>query len=384
MPVHPLSPSIRFRRILFAIIVGIMLLAGLNPRDFLFQNEVSRATPPPGLVFGAHGIAFTEPFVSEADRATLSLDGFTTEIALELSGDTPSGFGFIAVFHNGNDSSQWILGQWRHHLVLLNGDDYSHERRLPRISADVSNFGSEPFLLTLTSDFRGSKLYLNGELFNARSDFEQTLPIHGRLVLGNSIYGKQPWTGAIRNVAFHRKALPPGIIARRASQWLNSHQMGPDREDWTPGGDIAALLPSPWLLYAMDGEDPNREPELNGTGHDLFFPPLTTFLERIFLSRDLDESIFDTLTSRDAVLNYFGFIPFGWVLAGLLTRRRYWPGVFIVLVVTMSGCLLSLGIEFVQTWMPPRNSSLVDLLLNTAGTSVGAGLGLLAAWIRRD
>lgn len=361
-----------------------MLLAGLNPRDFLFQNGVSRATPPPGLVFGAHGLAFTEPFVSEADIAVLSLDGFTTEIALELSGETPSEFGFVALFHNGDDASQWILGQWRHHLILLNGDDYSHERRLPRISVDVSDQAAEPFLLTITSDFRGSKLYLNGELFNVRSDFEQTLPTRGRLVLGNSVYGKQPWTGTIRNVAFHRRALPPGIIGRRASQWLSTQQMGPDLKDWTPGGDIAELLPRPWLLYTMDGEDPDREPELTGTGLDLFFPPLTTFLDRIVLSRDLDDSILETLTSRDAVLNYLGFIPFGWVLAGLLVRRRNGSGLFIVLLVTAAGCLLSLGIELIQTWMPPRSSSLVDLLLNTAGSSVGAGLGLVVAWFRRD
>lgn len=383
MPSLLQDPPTRFRPILLAIVVGIMLLAGLNPRDFLFQNGVSRSTPPPGLVFGEHGIAFTEPFVSEADLAAISLDGFTTEIALELATETPSGFGFIAVFHNGDDTSQWILGQWRHHLILLNGDDYSHERRLPRISADVSDQGSKPLLLTLTSDFRGSKLYLNGERMNARSDFEQTLPIHGRLVLGNSVYGKQPWTGTIRNLAFHRQALDPAVVARRASQWLDGRQTGPDMADWQPGGNIPALPPTPWLLYTMEGLDPDKEPEFTGTGHDLSFPPLTTFLERIFLSRDLDESLLDTLTSRDALLNYFGFIPFGWVLAGLLARKRHRSGIFIILAVTALGCSLSLGIEFVQTWMPPRSSSLVDLLLNTAGSSVGAGLGLLAAWFRR-
>ena len=173
-------------------------------------------------------------------------------------------------------------------------------------------------------------------------------------------------------------------MARRASQWLTSRQTAPDLEDWSPGGNIAGLLPTPWLLYTMDGEDPDRESEFTGTGHDLFFPPLTTYLDRIFLSRDLDDSIFETLTSRDAVLNYFGFIPFGWVLAGLFVFRRHWSGIFIVLVVTAAGCVLSLGIEFVQTWMPPRSSSLLDFLLNTAGSSVGAGLGLLTAWFRRN
>lgn len=381
---HPQGRSNRIRLYLFAIVVATMLLAGLNPRDILFQNEVSRATPSPGLVFGKHGLAFTEPFVSEQDIAAVSLDGFTTEIALELSDETPTGFGFIALFHNGNDASQWILGQWRHHLILLNGDDYSHERRLPRISFEVTDLGSVPFLMTITSDHLGSKLYLNGELINVRSDFEQTLPMNGRLVLGNSVYGKQPWTGTIRNIAFHRTALAPGTVARRASRWIDDRKSGPDLENGVPKGGVSDRLPLPWLLYTMDGENPDREPEFNGTGHDLLFPPLTTFLDRIFLSRDLEESVFETLTTRDALLNYFGFIPFGWLLAGLLVRRHNWSGAVIVLAVTIAGCMLSLGIEFIQTWMPPRNSSLVDLLLNTAGASIGAGLGLLTAWVRRD
>jgi hypothetical protein len=384
MPVHTPRLSTRFRRILLATVVGIMLLAGLNPRDFLFRNGASRTAPPPGLEFAQPGIAFTEPFVTEADAAEIALFGFTTEIALELPTKTPSGFGFLAVFHNGDDASQWILGQWRHHLILLNGDDYSHERRWPRISVDVSEMGSRPFVLTITSDSRGSKLYLDGERINARSDFEQTLPTGGRLVLGNSVFGKQPWAGTIRRLAFHRTALNPAVVARRAGQWLERNGARPDRDNGQPEEEFPIETPAPWLLYAMAGAAPHREPELNGTGHDLAFPPLTTFLDRIFLSRDLDGSLLETLTSRDAILNYLGFIPFGWILAGSLARNRRRSGIFIVLAVTVMGCGLSLGIEFIQTWMPPRSSSLVDLLLNTAGSCLGAGLGLMTSRAGRN
>jgi glycopeptide antibiotics resistance protein len=42
------------------------------------------------------------------------------------------------------------------------------------------------------------------------------------------------------------------------------------------------------------------------------------------------------------------------------------------LMTVVFGLLLSLTIEIIQSWMPTRYSSILDLVLNTSGTLAGA------------
>ena len=140
--------SARTHAVIFGVILVIMLVAGLDPKGYPSQNEVSRSSGPPGLVFGGYGVAYTRPFVSKHDADTIAQHGMTTEIAVELV-DSTDRFGAIAIFHNGDDDSQWFLGQWRDYIVLMNGDDYSYERRWPRIVADTSKVATNRFLITI-------------------------------------------------------------------------------------------------------------------------------------------------------------------------------------------------------------------------------------------
>ncbi|MEQ9463443.1 MAG: VanZ family protein [Haliea sp.] len=75
----------------------------------------------------------------------------------------------------------------------------------------------------------------------------------------------------------------------------------------------------------------------------------------------------------DFILNLIVYLPFGLLamlcLPGGLVRR--------LLLATASGVLLSTVLEFGQTYLPNRVSSLADLLLNSAGSLLGAlGAGL--------
>ena len=75
----------------------------------------------------------------------------------------------------------------------------------------------------------------------------------------------------------------------------------------------------------------------------------------------------------DFILNLIVYLPFGLLamlcLPGGFARR--------LLLATASGALLAAGLEFGQTYLPNRVSSLADLLLNSAGTLLGAlGAGL--------
>ena len=77
---------------------------------------------------------------------------------------------------------------------------------------------------------------------------------------------------------------------------------------------------------------------------------------------------------RDALLNLLLYIPLG-VCACMVFRRRMQPAPAAALAVLV-GFLLSSAIEIAQAYEATRDSSLMDITTNTAGSAVGA---LLAA-----
>lgn len=77
----------------------------------------------------------------------------------------------------------------------------------------------------------------------------------------------------------------------------------------------------------------------------------------------------------DLAGNVIVFVPLGLALAlalrGRPTERR-------LLLATLGGAGLSLAIEIIQLAIPTRVTALGDWLLNTAGTALGAMVGILS------
>lgn len=67
--------------------------------------------------------------------------------------------------------------------------------------------------------------------------------------------------------------------------------------------------------------------------------------------------------------NVLLFVPMGLLFTLLLGAWRWWVAVAI-------GVAATLGIEFVQLFLPARFSDARDLLANTLGTLVGVGVGV--------
>lgn len=78
-------------------------------------------------------------------------------------------------------------------------------------------------------------------------------------------------------------------------------------------------------------------------------------------------------TVFDLVVNIFAYVPLGFLLT--LTLRRLpggrWSAAIVALVL---GSLLSFCMESLQTYLPSRVASNIDLACNTGGTAVGAAL----------
>ena len=343
--------------VVVALYVGGILFAGLNVQGWESRNDVEWATQGTGLEFGEHGLAYTDTFTTQ-DPDSQTGQGFTIEMALRPSEEADRGFRFIAVVHDGDDSLQLLIAQWRQTLIVMNGDDYDHRRRTPRLTADVSNGGTRPRFLVVKSDARGSAVYLDGESVASRADLTLRLPTDsgpGRLVLGNSVYGRNPWSGNISGFALHRAALD--------ERTLKNHL-----ESWRLGNGFAdESYAAAYIAYPFSERTGRIAVDRSSRGVDLHFPHEQTFIEpKLF-----DSSINAASDRRDIGLNLFGFIPLGFLMVALLADGTQ-PNRRSTLVTALAiGFALSASIELVQAWIPSRSSSLLDLLLNVAGTGVG-------------
>ena len=92
-------------------------------------------------------------------------------------------------------------------------------------------------------------------------------------------------------------------------------------------------------------------------------------------------------TGFDVAANLLGYGPLGFLLA--LSALRTSPRLPAVLLATLGGGLLSLVMESLQTYLPMRVASNVDLLLNLVGAWLGALMafalekaGAIARWSR--
>ena len=92
-------------------------------------------------------------------------------------------------------------------------------------------------------------------------------------------------------------------------------------------------------------------------------------------------------TGFDVAINVLGYAPFGFLLA--VSALRTGRSRHAVLVAALAGGILSLVMETLQSYLPSRVASNVDLLLNAEGALAGAALakllerfGALARWSR--
>jgi VanZ family protein len=95
-------------------------------------------------------------------------------------------------------------------------------------------------------------------------------------------------------------------------------------------------------------------------------------------------------TGFDFAINVVGYVPFGFLCALVVLRTRPGAGVWrAVLRASAAGAAIAFAMETLQSYLPARIPSNVDLGLNTAGAIVGAVLaagleriGAVAHWSR--
>lgn len=84
---------------------------------------------------------------------------------------------------------------------------------------------------------------------------------------------------------------------------------------------------------------------------------------------------------EDVLLNILLFVPFGFALGAKLRRRgkAWWSA---LAWAWLSGAIVSYTIEFLQLYIPPRDSGWEDVVTNSTGSLVGCAMAiLLASWV---
>ena len=361
----------KYSPLIFYSILIITLFFGLNPKGFYFKNNVRWSPDSPGLSFGNFGIAHTDPFIeSIGGNPALSI-----EIVIRPNAGDEKSFTHILTLHNGDDDSQLMLGQWLSYIIFMKGNDYENRKRGERIAANTADAGSDEIFVTLTSGIDGTSVYLNGQLVKTQKDLILEVPqgdSKSRMIIGNSIYGKHSWEGSIRGLALYRSV-------------LSDHQAALHYGEWRKDGNFRfAEKEKPWVLYIFDEKTGIKAID-HGTGkNDLTIPQRMTVFKMIFLESSIEKLRINSGLVSDFIINLFGFMPFGFFFSALLFRRRGKFPIYFILITVGAGFLLSLFIEVAQAWLPSRNSSIFDLILNTAGALLGAILfGFMGSGIKK-
>jgi len=100
-------------------------------------------------------------------------------------------------------------------------------------------------------------------------------------------------------------------------------------------------------------------------------PEKFTPFKRVILTSPWEDFKLDRSYLKDVVINFFGFIPFGFFFLALLWNPIKLKKFRMSILVILSGGGLSLIIELIQSNFPTRSSSFTDLIFNTLGTVVG-------------
>ena len=345
-------------KLIFYSILVVTLFFGLNPRGFYFKNNVRWSTDSPGLSFSNFGIAHTDPFI----ESITGDPALTIEIVIRPDADSRKDFRHILTLHNGSDDSQLMLGQWRNSIVFMKGNDYENKKRSKKLWAKTTEAGTDEIFVTLTSGIGGTSVYLNGQPEKTQKELILEVPQgdKSRLIIGNSIYGKHAWEGSIRGLALYRSALSAHRVALHYGEWRKDGNFG------------FAEKEKPWVLYTFDEKTGIKAID-HGTGkNDLTIPQRMTVFKMTFLESSLEKLRINSGFVGDFIINLFGFMPFGFIFSALLFKLRGKFPTYFILIACGTGFLLSLFIEVVQTWLPTRDSSAIDLILNTTGALFGS------------
>lgn len=334
--------------------LGIILTAGLWPFH-VPANEVHWLRDRDGLEFRRQGSAVS---LGAIQARSLTNAAATLEIWLE-PGHTEARGTILAFDDSAHPGEPLSLHQVRDALVIRrNNVDPQGIPRTAFFIVDGVLRQNTPVFVTVCLDSQGTSAYVNGA-FAKESPLSRTWnDLTGRVVLANSPFSNDSWSGTIRGLAIHQRELTASEIAAHYASWTAKEK------------GIVSAEKSADALYLFDERGGavvhNRLDPADLTA--LAIPAHYFILHPPFLRSPWRRYHTNWRYWQDVAVNIAGFVPFGLCVCVYLslTRVRH-PGAITVIL----GLLVSLGIEVLQTFLPTRFSDATDVITNTLGTAIG-------------
>ena len=348
-----------------------MTFFGLRPKGYDPENKIIYNEDNNSLMFGAASSAYADKGVF-SEKQMPETEELSIEAVLTSEHTDYPQFMCIVLAYAENSDDQLLIGQWNDLLVIMNGDDYSNKQRRPKIYARLNN--ADKVHIIISSDGAGTSAYINGDLVVFNEEFRLQLPSEAgktRLILGNSILNQNQWFGELYALAFYHDAFD----GESAKKHFTS---------WNSGGRIINFKEKePYFIFNLDHFDENVVTDNTDRNAQIILPDKRPMHKTEVLSFPGGIDSADRQLHSDILINFAGFIPFGFCLFALLASAAKKSSYGQLIITILLGFLLSLLFELIQVQMPSRNSSLLDLLLNTAGTTAGAVTGwiIMKKWI---
>jgi VanZ like family/Concanavalin A-like lectin/glucanases superfamily len=345
---------VRTLAVLCAGILCVILSAGLWP-FCAPKNDVEWLKSDDGLAFGRHGSVASSGAIRGGDLTNAS---GTLEIWLEAarSSSNTTILSFDGSAHPGEPFSLHQMGD---SLVIRrnNVDSQGVSRTALFFVERIFHKNKQPVFVTVTLNSRGASVYQNGiltEVFPLSGTWND---LTGRIVLANSPTANNSWPGKIFGLAIYRQELTASQIAADYASWMKRRKSG-----LAAGGGAVAV-------YLFDEHDGTVAHNSLDPATDLTIPTRYFILHPGFMLAPWSEYRPDWGYWKDIGVNIAGFVPFGFCVFAYLSSMRVIrrPGATTVLL----GFFASFTIEFLQAFLPTRNSGTTDLITNTLGTAIG-------------
>jgi len=367
------SPFSKHLVILLIVTLVGLLFAGLRPFDFFPKNEVHWLQGENGLRFKGYGqVHGTHPLaLYSAPAGEASLAVFTIELWVASREVSQAKLIDILSLYHSRHEKPFAIEIWRGGLVLESvvPDQHGH-RSLQHLRVGSIFAGGVRRFITVTTGGDGTAIYVDGSL-EVRNP---TLRIaresaSGILLLGQTARGGQVWNGDILGLAVYPGVLTANEIASHYAVWTVGRL--PELLDRNPDA----------IIYPFNEKRGTLVHCVGSARNDLVIPPRFHPLDPVILERPS----YRTLTNvSDVALNILGFIPLGGLLVIYWRNVRGWSNRKAAAAAVLTGFLLSLAIELLQVFLPSRDSSLLDLIDNTLGSGIGAGLAVSAyPWLQK-
>lgn len=332
-------------------------MAGLRPFKFHMSNRVQWLEDRNGIEFHYLGISYSRDLVDFQRRA------FSIEILVEPLQERTRGVNHILEIDDGRKTGFFVIGQWNSNLILRERKDELDSKK-DYLEIGLKDVFQErvPSYLAITEGEEGISVYSNGKLerFSPEHSFNGVgEKLKGRLILGNSTTGDRGWSGSILRMSITDRELSEETIQKHYIDWIREGAPDPPS---VQGGSYE------YLFREGKGNSVNNEHNTDG---ELVIPETFKVLRKSILTLPWFEFHLNLNYLLDVLINILGFIPLGFILTLYLSWVLDMNDKIAYICAIAIGVTLSLAIEIVQVFIPVRNSSTGDLILNSLGTAIG-------------